>query len=449
VSFEGPGVEVLSPVVRSQKQDATKETAPAPRKDLLPEAVYPAPAASLPGVGGPASVCCDSGPPCCPSGDCCCCADSVYDEGACQRFWVRGEYLLWSIKDSRFPVLVATGPGNVAPVLGAPGTVSLFGGPEPVSNELRSGARFSAGWWFDCCQSNGIDASFFFLGPRSVHLDVNSNEFPIIVRPFTSTATGAQSIEVTARPGQATGGLTIDSSSYLWGADVNWRHNLLCGCNYRVDGLLGFRYLDLHEALTIREDLTTSATFGAGMGDAANFANTRFLVLDRFDVRNQFYGGQVGLDAEFRRNRWSLDVTGKLALGSTHQVADVIGSEVLLRPGVAPQAFPGGLLALPSNIGQHTRDNFSVVPEVGVRVGYNLTDNLKVFVGYNVLWWTSVARPGDQIDTNLNPRLIPNFTRIFPGAAPPGSPNLATPTFQFHDSTFWANGMTAGLEYRW
>ncbi|MGG7379585.1 BBP7 family outer membrane beta-barrel protein, partial [Escherichia coli] len=69
-------------------------------------------------------------------------------------------------------------------------------------------------------------------------------------------------------------------------------------------------------------------------------------------------------------------------------------------PGGQTSAVVGGLLALPSNIGNFQRNRFGVVPQVGLKVGYNLTDNLRVYVGYDFLWWCNVVRPGDQIDTN-------------------------------------------------
>ena len=72
--------------------------------------------------------------------------------------------------------------------------------------------------------------------------------------------------------------------------------------------------------------------------------------------------------------------------------------------------FAGGLLALPgANIGRYTQSKFAVVPEAGVKIGYHLTPNLRLAVGYNFLYLSSVLRPGDQIDTGLDVTRIPNF----------------------------------------
>jgi hypothetical protein len=403
------------------------------------------PAGTPPGCGPQLSACTCCAAPACP--DTVCSADATGGDG--DRFYVRAEYLLWDIRDSRLPPIVTTSPPAAAGVLGAPGTVVLFGGGD-VDNKLRSGGRFTAGYWFDPCQTCGLEGSFFFLGKRSVSFDASSDTTPVIARPFINVLQGQESVELTALPGVATGSLHVDLSSRLWGAEANVRHLLCCGCGYRFDLLAGFRYLQLDEDLQISEDLLTAPDFGMGTPGAERFANTRFQVFDRFQTRNQFYGGQLGATAELRRGRWSLDVTGKVALGSTHQVVNITGSEFLTFPGSAtPQAFQGGLLALSSNIGSFSRDRFSVVPEVGVTVGYNVTEQLRVFAGYNFLYWTNVVRPGDQIDRTLDARRIPNFCVISPRECPPGTVNPARPLFQFHDTNFWAQGLTAGMEYRY
>src|SRR5205823_3226983 len=107
----------------------------------------------------------------------------------------------------------------------------------------------------------------------------------------------------------------------------------------------------------------------------------------------------------------SLDLRGKLALGVTHQEINISGGQSLTNAAGTAQAL-GGLLALNSNIGDFSRDRFSVVPELGVNVGYNLTPNLRAFCGYNFLYWSSVVRPGDQIDRGLDITRPPNFAGL-------------------------------------
>jgi hypothetical protein len=220
---------------------------------------------------------------------------------------------------------------------------------------------------------------------------------------------------------------TFNSSlrSSLWGAEGNLRSNLCCGCNWFVDGIIGFRALGLNEDLIVSENLIVVR--------GANAGNT-FQVTDLFSTRNNFYGGQLGLVSEWRRGRWSLDLKTKVALGSTHQVAEINGSTV-----INGTPFTGGLLALPSNIGRFSRDFFTWAPEVGLNLGYQFTPHLRGYVGYNFLYWSDVLRPGNQIDRVVNVNQLP--------PAIPGGP--ARPAFTFNGSDFWAQGVNFGLEFRY
>src|SRR5207253_2324930 len=78
-------------------------------------------------------------------------------------------------------------------------------------------------------------------------------------------------------------------------------------------------------------------------------------------------------------------------------------------PGTAPVTAAGGLLAQSTNIGNHSRDSFAVVPELGVTLAYQVTSGVKLSVGYSALYLSEVVRPGDQIDPGVNPNLVPAF----------------------------------------
>jgi hypothetical protein len=135
-----------------------------------------------------------------------------------------------------------------------------------------------------------------------------------------------------------------------------------------------------------------------------------------------------------------------VALGGTRQEVDIAGGQVRTPPGGPSQALLGGLLAVNSNIGQRSRNEFSVVPEVGLNVGYQVTDHIRAFVGYNFLYWSNVVRPGDQIDRVVDVNRVPAF---LPAGvtAPPVFPPRPAPLFR--DTDFWAQGANVGLEYRW
>ena len=75
-------------------------------------------------------------------------------------------------------------------------------------------------------------------------------------------------------------------------------------------------------------------------------------------------------------------------------------------------------------------------------LGYNITPRVKATFGYTFLYWSNVARPGNQIDRNINPVNIP--TSGAQGLGPAGGP----PTFNFQQSGYWAQGLNFGLEFR-
>jgi hypothetical protein len=364
-----------------------------------------------------------------------CPADGIGAPG--NRFYGSAEYLLWTFKDARVPALVTTSSPASAGILGSPDTVILFGGSKLDSGDF-SGGRFTGGFWLDPCQTKAIEFSGFFLGDRSVNFQANSTQFPVLARPFFNFNFGTEFSEVTASPGLSTGQIDIRSSTNLWGTEANLRCKACCGCNYRVGYLVGFRYLELAESLNIRE--TIDVLPGVPM-----FGGDHITVLDTFSTHNRFYGGQIGLDAEVRRGPWFADFRGKLALGDTRQVVQIGGGQTITTPAGVTSNFLGGLLALPTNIGHFHRDEFGVVPELGINVGYQFNDHWRAFVGYSFLYWSSVVRPGDQIDRVLDVTRIPNFSL---SATPLPAPQ-ARPAVLFRDTEFWAQGLNVGLEFRY
>jgi len=119
----------------------------------------------------------------------------------------------------------------------------------------------------------------------------------------------------------------------------------------------------------------------------------------------------------------------------------ISGTTVFTSPGGAPVTQQGGLLALPTNIGTYSRDQFSVIPQIGFNVGRQLTNNFRVFVGYTFMYWSNVVRPGDQIDPVINPTQLPT-------AAGPGTlVGPARPAFAFHESSLWAQGVNVGMGF--
>jgi hypothetical protein len=351
-------------------------------------------------------------------------------------FYVSGEYLLWWTRGENTPVLLTTSSPNNFGILGQPTTQVLFGGGQ-INDGARSGARFNAGWWLNDDHTFALDFGAFFLTTGTTNFTANSGQFPVLGRPFFNVNSNQQFSELVALPGVTTGSASVHAPTSLWGFDANGRFKLCCGDCWRVNGLVGFRYLYLSDSITITENIQGEPTA------PAPFTNETITVFDRFATTNQFYGGQVGIDGRYQYGRWTLDARAKLALGATVQTIDINGAQRFVSPTGQTAVFQGGLLAVPGNIGRHRDSQFSVVPEIGLTLGYQIRPHLRAFAGYNVLYWTNVVRAGDQIDPLLNVSKIPNF----PTNSPPSS--LNRPLVPFRESDFWAQGLTFGLEFTW
>ncbi len=367
--------------------------------------------------------------------------------GPTGEYWVSAEYLLWWTKGMQTPPLVTTSPVGTpqadAGVLGADGTSVLFGG-QKLFDEDRSGGRFRLGKWCDQCQWIGFDFEYLFLGEESASYRECSVGLPILARPFFNVVRDEQDSELVQFPGVLVGTVHVDAESNFYSLSPRFRINLACegatscnSCNdcgpgrsYRYDLLLGYRYLRLDDDLRIRESLST----------VDPETQTLFDLRDSFETTNDFHGLDLGILWEGYRGPWNLELVGRLGLGNNREAVRINGSTQTSTASGASFSDPGGLLALPSNIGGYRRDKFAVVPEFGATVGYAFTPRLRCTFGYTFLYWNKVVRAAEQIDVGVNPNLLP------PALENPGP---LRPDFAFNDTSFWAQGLNFGLNYRW
>jgi hypothetical protein len=399
------------------------------RVDMLPPAAFPAPAF----LGTDMGLHHGDG------------VDGPVPDPLHHHFFVKAEYLLWAVRPYHIPALVTTAdppnPPNIG-IIGATGTHELFGDSN-IDGGLRSGLRLTAGCWCDMWMEEGIEASGFFLGQKNASFSTNSNQNAVIARPFFDLNNNREFVELVSFPGLQTGSITVNAPSRFFGVEGDYRTKICCGCDYRADLLVGFRYLNLDEDLNITENIQFgNSALLAPPFNPVDLRNQNGIATDDFHTKNQFYGGQVGISGEKQWGKWSVDGRFKLALGATEQDVTITGSQ-RFSPNSALNAA-GGLLALPSNSGSFSKTRFTVVPEIDLNVGYQVTDHIRAFVGYNFLWWSSVLRPGDQIDRVLDITQIPNFATN--GAAPTGAGRPAVP---FKETSFWAQGLNVGIEFRY
>ena len=235
--------------------------------------------------------------------------------------WGSAEYLLWWFKTGRVPPLVTAGGNGV---LGSPGTQLLFDNL-PFDRDVRQGGRFSLGYRFDTDPAIGIQADYFFVPARQRDAVFSSGGTPLLAQPFFNITTGRPDATLIAAPGIAAGSAMIGGRTSFWGAEANLTAECVAASRLHLKALGGFRFLRLGD------ELTSGEQFHVAPG-VDGFGGNTVQLQDQFHTDNNFYGGQVGLEAGLGIDRLAVHFRGKLALGSMQQDADVNGSTLVVRP---------------------------------------------------------------------------------------------------------------------
>ena len=345
------------------------------------------------------------------------------------RFSFGAEALLWWFKGNPAPPLVSNG------LLGNHDQHLVLGGQDIDANP-HPGFRLTAA--YAVTPSWGVEGTFFYVPPRSSRTSVSSSGrvgSTDLSIPFIDALTGRESDTPLSVAGRHAGSATEEFRDSLLGVELNATMRAPTVGPLRLEGLAGLRYLRLRETYT----------FSTDSPDIPPRPPDVFQTRDEFDTTNDFFGVQVGARGRARWGAFFADGLVKIALGAMVQSLDIAGQLVTndfnrLGP---PQTFAGGYFALPSNIGERTRTVFAVVPEAGLTLGYQVTQQLSVFAGYTFLYVSNVLRAPDQVDRRINPSQAPAITGKLPDLSGP-----AEPSRRFNGSDFWAQGLNVGLAFR-
>ncbi len=368
-------------------------------------------------------------------------------------------------------------------------------------NPLSPGGRFTLGGWLDNDQTFGIEARYLLLNSYAGYRANPGDN--VLAIPYQNALTGAQASYFVNLPGTYTsftstyinttpgvfvhlsdsidydlarGSLDIRSTSFLQGGEANAVLNLGRAANWRLEGIAGLRFIELDETLfigsSVSENYLHATAFEPALGlpTGATQVVDQFVGvvnrMDNFETRNTFYGGQLGLRGDYGWGRFSISAGGQVGLGLMHEEVSISGSTetigtttmtptqriflagipLIVATGAPNQVTTGinssrgGLFAQPTNSGIYNRDRFAVVPEGILKLNYRFTDRITGSIGYTFRYMSSVARPGDQINTTVNPALLTTT----PSAATPSQPS-----FQFHSGDYWAQGINFGVELRY
>jgi hypothetical protein len=260
------------------------------------------------------------------------------------------------------------------------------------------GLRFTGGVWLNEENTWAIEGNVF--GTLSAPSPYYASGGPSLAASPGTAASLASVLNISQAQATTllnglTGNNVVATGGFFAGTELNLRHEI-CRSEYgHVDWLLGARMMELYEYGGVMD------SFGAVL----------------VNTQNQFIGGQVGLEGELSHGRFYLDGVGKVALGVNHEIVS-IGTT---------NSGPASVSSLMGNQGVQNRDVFATVGEVGLTAGVRLGCNTRLFANYTLIYLTDAVRP------------LPQAAPYLGGAIP---------SFSFMSSSYWAQGASVGLEFR-
>jgi hypothetical protein len=257
------------------------------------------------------------------------------------------------------------------------------------------GQRFVAGYEFNA--SNAVEFIFF----------ENQNW------KATQLASGANSLFLSGATPTTVADLSANSNDYQGASAMslinhtslrNFELNYMKTTTFDKFALLaGYRYVDLHDKLDL------SSTF-------VDFFGNRSTSNYQIDARSRLYGGQLGVVFRQRWDLFTFELVGKGGLydnfAAQSQVVGDQNNTTTLR-----------------NVFRQRKQDLAFVGDVGMNGVFQLSGNLLLRFGYNVLWIDHVALAPNQLD----------FT---------DTPASGTGVILKHGNLFM-HGVNAGLEARW
>jgi hypothetical protein len=344
------------------------------------------------------------------------------------------EYLLWYTRGQRLPPLVTTGSlADVFPAsLGQPNTKVLFGGKGEDAAQ-HNGGRLTLAYGCDDENTHSVTGSFFGLDRQDVSHAFGStgaDKTPVIGRPFFNVVSGREDADPVAIPNVASGRILFDTSSTIYGGELDYRYQVWKEQTSRLALIVGARYLSLDEGLNIHEvsqDLP-------GLGVQGN----TYLLSENFGTHNRFYGGEIGAEYEYHLGPVLTQFGGKAAFGPVQETAHNSAFTSITEPnGIVTSSTDRALYISPNNAGRFTHTQYAVVPEGNFKLGIDFNDYIRFTVGYTFIYLSEAARPGDQLNRNVNVQPVGTPGVFVPAAPVPG----------VRSTDFWVQGLDIGLRF--
>jgi hypothetical protein len=347
--------------------------------------------------------------------------------------------LSWQIQDAPIPFPLDTVQDLTNTIFGQASPQPLPGAPTRLSFERGLGGRLLVGMWVDRTVPIGAEVGGFGLLDQTavativppiptdllaLNLPLLTMPLPTLPVPIVGGAATPPSVSDLLRG--LSSGITVESVTGLWSAEANGLWLARSGDCVEFVALAGVRHLGLIEALTLR-NAATDQTFIQLLGPGTELGN-------KLTNESRFFGGQVGGRFTVTLAPVYFGITGKVALGTTEQTRDLAGSLFqLLATGLSPGTILGAVSAPQQLVERRTVREFAVANEVNVRAGFCLGSCVRIFGGYDFLYWSRVARAGDQFDR------LPDGGQLLGSGRPDRPVGI----------DFYAHGFSVGAEVRY
>ncbi len=167
-------------------------------------------------------------------------------------------------------------------------------------------------------------------------------------------------------------------TTQTWGTEANFILDRgQPGEGFRMQPILGFRYLNMEEQLNQAGVFNSFGTLPDLTSQIKSHAN------------NNLFGPQVGLRSILEHRAFDLSVDTMIMLGANNYQADV--TTITLRSAVDPTIFT-----------KSSDTELAAIASLGVNFRAKLNESVSITVGYNLIWADGVVRPFDSIYYNDN-----------------------------------------------
>jgi len=346
-------------------------------------------------------------------------------------FTIGADALLWWFQNAPTPVpLVSDGS------LGEPGTHVLLGGGN-LDTGKHPGLRLTFSYALEGGRT--LEGNVFGVATRSGSEGMSSSgslTSEDLLMPYWDVLTDEESFTQLSQAGVYSGSIEHEAKNSFYGAQAGMTFGAGQHGPLVLNLVLGARWLRFREYYAIH---TTSEYI-------APFPQDIWRTADEFNARNDFFGAQVGVKARWECGAFYADAAVSVGAGVMAQTVDVKGSlltDDFSEPG-HPQVFTGGYFALPTNIGHYTRTTFGVVPEGSLEIGVKISSAFSLRAGYSALYVNDVIRAGRVVDRRINTTQSVSWV----GEPPATLEGTPLPAVDLEGSGFWAQGLNAGVVFR-